>query len=159
MKKVMITFVVLLLIFSFAGCSSNEMESVDDESENTSEAQMQPTESGDFDKNTRITDVINNPSFGDYGRLIFPADTGYYSGDTLEELRLVWYNNISPDKTVEIVNYLKNHAEAGETVFYDIYTDEEKSADLAKEDTGLFFFKGNPGEKFAVCNAGDRFPM
>lgn len=110
-----------------------------------------------FDKNTRIADVINNSSFGDYGRLIFPADTGYYSGDTLEELRLTWYNNISPDKTVEIVNYLKSHADAGETVFYDIYTEEEKAADPDKEDTGLFFFKGNPGEKFAVCNAGGGF--
>ena len=110
-----------------------------------------------FDKNTRITDVINDSSFGDYGRLIFPADTGYYSGDTLEELRLTWYNNISPDKTVEIANYLKSHADAGETVFYDIYTEEEKAADPDKEDTGLFFFKGNPGEKFAVCNAGGGF--
>ena len=110
-----------------------------------------------FDKNTRITDVINDSSFGDYGRLIFPADTGYYSGDTLEELRLTWYNNISPDKTVEIANYLKSHADAGETVFYNIYTEEEKAADPDKEDTGLFFFKGNPGEKFAVCNAGGGF--
>lgn len=72
-------------------------------------------------------------------------------------MRLTWYNNISPDKTVEIVNYLKNHADAGETVFYDIYTEEEKAVDPDKEDTGLFFFKGNPGEKFAVCNASDGF--
>lgn len=57
---------------------------------------------------------------------------------------MVYY--IDPDKTVEIVNYIKNHAEAGEGVFYDIYTDEEKIADPKKEDTGLFFFKGNPGE-------------
>lgn len=33
----------------------------------------------------------------------------------------------------------------------------EKAADPAKEDTGLFFFKGNPGERFAVCNAGGAF--
>ena len=45
----------------------------------------------------------------------------------------------------------------GETVFYDIYTDEEKAADPEKGDTGLFFFKGEPGEKFAVCNAGGGF--
>lgn len=154
MKKVTIILVALLLIFSFAGCSPKEIVSARPETESTSETQMQQT--GDFDKSTCITDVINNPSFGDYGRLIFPADTGYYSGDTLEKLGLVWYNNISPDKTVEIVNYLKNHANAGETVFYDIYTDEEKAADPSKKDTG-FFFKGTPGEKFAVCNAGGGF--
>ena len=35
-------------------------------------------------------------------RLIFPVDEGYWSGETLEDLRLVWYNYIDPDKTVEI---------------------------------------------------------
>lgn len=36
-----------------------------------------------YTKETRIEDVANDPAFGEYGRLIFPADTGYYSGDTL----------------------------------------------------------------------------
>lgn len=86
--------------------------------------------------NTKIADVLSDPVFGEYGRQIFPVDSGYYSGDTLGELRLTWYNNIDPDKTVEIVNYMKGHARAGDTVFYDIYTEEEKAADPAKEDTG-----------------------
>ena len=43
------------------------------------------------------------------------------------------------------------------TVFYDIYTDAEKAADPWKADTGLFFFRGNPGAKFAICNAGGGF--
>ncbi len=106
---------------------------------------------------TKISDVINDPAFDSYGRLIFPVDKGYYSGDTLENLRLTWYNNIDPNKTVEIANYMKNHAENGEVIFYDIYTDEEKTADPDKADTGLFFFKGNAGEKFAVCSAGGGF--
>lgn len=110
-----------------------------------------------FDTGTRIQAVIDNPAFENYGRLLFPVNSGYYSGSTLGELRLTWYNNIDPNETVEIVNTLWQRANAGETVFYDIYTDEEKAADPAKEDTGLFFFKGNPGEKFAVCNAGGGF--
>lgn len=73
---------------------------------------------------TAISDVISDPVFGDYGRLIFPVDDWYYSGDT---------------------------------IFYDIYTEEEKAADPEKEDTGLFFFKGTSGERFAVCNAGGAF--
>lgn len=106
---------------------------------------------------TEIETVIEDPVFGTYGRLIFPVDSGYYSGDTLGELQLTWYNNIDPDKTVEITNYLKDHAAAGDTVFYDIYTEEEKQADPDKEDTGLFFFKGEPGAPFAVCSAGGGF--
>lgn len=107
--------------------------------------------------NTKISDVINDPVFGDYGRLIFPVNNSYYSGDTLGELELTWYSNIDPTKTVEIANYMRSHAENGDVIFYDIYTDEEKEADPSKKDTGLFFFKGNPGERFAVCNAGGGF--
>lgn len=110
-----------------------------------------------YTKNTRISDVQNDPVFGDYGRLIFPVNGGYMSGSTLGNLRLTWYSSIDPDKTVEITNYLREHAAARETIFYDIYTDEEKAADSAKKNTGLFFFRGDPGAKFAVCNAGGGF--
>ena len=110
-----------------------------------------------YTKDTGITEVQSDPAFGDYGRLIFPVDNGYMSGNTLGNLRLTWYSNIDPDKTVEICNYLKSHAEDGETVFYDIYSEEEKAADPAKEDTGLFFFRGDPGAKFAIVNAGGGF--
>ena len=117
----------------------------------------QEEESGLYTTQTPISQVIEDPVFGDYGRLIFPVDSGYYSGSTLGNLRLTWYSNIDPNKTVEIVNYLKQSVQSGRTVFYDIYTDEEKAQDPDKEDTGLFFFKGEPGERFAVCNAGGGF--
>lgn len=110
-----------------------------------------------YTRDTKISQVINDPVFGKYGRLIFPVNTGYYSGDTLGELGLTWYNNIDPDKTVEIVNYMHSRAESGQVIFYDIYSDSEKAADSRKNDTGLFFFKGTPGEKFAVCSAGGGF--
>ena len=114
-------------------------------------------ESGPFTTDTPIEDVKNDPVFGDYGRLLFPVEDWYTSGTTLGELQLTWYSNIDPEETVKIVNTLWQRVSSGETVFYDIYTDEEKAADPEKEDTGLFFFKGEPGEKFAVCNAGGGF--
>ena len=140
-----------LLIFG-SGCV-NGLELSQEET--TSQEEISSQE--DYTADTKISQVINDPVFGDYGRLIFPVDTGYYSGDTLGELDLTWYNNIDPDKTVEIANYFKDHASAGETIFYDIYTDEEKAQDPEKEDTGLFFFRGEPGARFAVCNAGGGF--
>lgn len=111
----------------------------------------------EYTADTKISEVIDDSVFEDYGRLIFPANKSYYSGDTLGELGLTWYSHIDSDKTVEIANYMRSRAEAGETVFYDIYTEEEKAADPAKRDTGLFFFKGNPGARFAVCSAGGGF--
>lgn len=110
-----------------------------------------------YDRNTTISEVVEDPVFGDYGRLIFPAEDWYMDGDVLGDLRLTWYSHINPDRTVEICNYLHDHAAAGETVFYDIYTEAEKAADPAKRDTGLFFFRGREGAPFAVCNAGGAF--
>lgn len=110
-----------------------------------------------YTKDSLINDVINDPAFEEYGRLLFPVDSGYWSGDTLGDLDLVWYNYIDPDTTVDIVNTLHNRVAAGETVFYDIYSDEEKAADPDKEDTGLFFFRGNKGAKTAIVNAGGGF--
>ncbi len=123
---------VLICIAVFlAGCSAdmNSTESDTDFKGAETTVQTNQNDTEQYTQDTEISDVINDTAFGDYGRLIFPVNSNYYSGDTLGELGLTWYNNIDPDKTVEI----------------------------AKEDTGLFFFKGNPGERFAVCNAGGGF--
>lgn len=110
-------------------------------------------------RDTRVRDVMDDPVFGGYGRLLFPVNRTIPGNMTLENVGdvLIWYNDINPDKTVEIVNSLGERAAAGDVIFYDIYTDEEKADDPAKEDTGLFFFQGEPGGKTAICNAGGGF--
>ena len=107
-----------------------------------------------YNRQTHISDVMNDPTFGDYGRLIFPVNTGYWSGTTLEQLALTWYNYIDPDKTVEVCNYLRAHAN---NCFIDIYTEAEKQANPELRNTGLFFFRGNSNAPFAICNAGGGF--
>lgn len=170
-KHIMILTVFAVLLLS--GCTGNttsievstEINPFASAGESVMEDNLERNESMNAKKTTetyltadsRIQDVAGDTAFDDYGRLIFPVDTGYMSGSTLGELHLTWYNYIEQDETVEICNYMKSHAEAGDTIFYDIYTDEEKTADPNKADTGLFFFKGNPGEKFAIVNAGGGF--
>lgn len=170
-SRLFLTAALCLTLF-LAGCAQAETETSASGSAGTAgEAEEQQREEGekkdaegtvadggeDFQLDTPIDQVIHDPAFGDFGRLIFPVDSSYYSGDTLGSLQLTWYSNIDPNKTVDIVNYLKDQAEAGNTVFYDIYTEEEKAEDPEKEDTGLFFFRGEPGSRFAVCNAGGGF--
>ena len=107
-----------------------------------------------YTRQSSISDVMNDPAFGDYGRLIFPVNTGYWSGTTLEQLQLTWYNYINPDKTVEVCNHLRAHAN---DCFIDICTEEEKQANPDLHNTGLFFFQGNSNAPFAICNAGGGF--
>lgn len=108
---------------------------------------------------TRVMDVINDPVFEGYGRLIFPVDRTIGEDLTLGGVGdiLVWYHNVNPDKTVEIANYMKDQVQSGEQIFYDIYIEEEKAEDPDKEDTGLFFFRGDPDAKTAIVNAGGGF--
>ena len=111
----------------------------------------------DITTETKSQDIISDPGLGDLGRLLFPVNEGYYSGDTLRDLQLTWYSHINPQKTVEIVRYMKEHTLSGEQVFYDIYSEEEKRTDPDKRNTGIFFFRGNSGAKTAICNAGGGF--
>ena len=53
-----------------------------------------------YTRNTKISEVMEDAALGDYGRLLFPVNMGYYRGHTLEDLYLTWYNYIDPDKTV-----------------------------------------------------------
>ena len=59
-------------------------------------------------RGTLVRDVMNDPVFGDYGRLLLPVDRTIPEDMTLEDVGdvLVWYNYINPDTTVEIVNTL-----------------------------------------------------
>ena len=111
------------------------------------------------DRNTTVGEVINDKAFKNFGNLLFPVDLNIDPNTTLEDVGsyYMWYNNINPDKTVEMINHLKEQSESENQIFYDIYTEEEIREDPEKENTGLFFFKGNPGEKVAIANAGGGF--
>lgn len=157
MVKQVIISSLLALILPACG-TANQVNSIPPTAGNTTEGVEEMEKSSEaYTINTKIADVMNDAAFEDYGRLIFPVNDRYYSGSTLGDLSLTYYSHIDSEKTVEIANYLKEHALAGDTIFYDIYSSKEKAEDPAKANTGLFFFKGEPGAKFAVCNAGGAF--
>ena len=118
--------------------------------------QTKKTKSSSVTGNTKVTDVINNPIFQEYGRLLFPVDFSIPQNMKLKEIDelMPYHNYVRTDTTVKTVKNLINRAGKGETVFYDIYSEKEKKADPQKKDTGLVFFKGKPGRKFAIVNAG-----
>ena len=116
-------------------------------------------DSGAFTVDTKIHDVIDDPAFSGFGRLLFPTAFDIPERLPIKEMYylLPAYHSINPENAAEVLSYLKAQADEGKQVFYDIYTDEEKAADPAKADTGLFFFRGEEGGKFAVLSSGMAF--
>ncbi len=144
MKVQGILVAAVCLLLCLAGCAGPRQTETTSSGESHSAESTAPLDDADFQQesagfaptdqmtepftvSTPIQEVMDDPIFGRYGRLLFPVEDWYMSGDTLGELQLTWYNNIDPNETVEIVNTLWQRANAGETVFYDIYTEEEKA--------------------------------
>ncbi|MGI5105975.1 alpha/beta hydrolase [Treponema socranskii] len=149
-------FPVLCSLFLSFACTAQTGGGVESAG-NAGAAQGTRMNLDDIAAQTVIESVISDTDFSPWGRLIFPADPGYWSGATLGTLRLTWYSDIDPAKTVEIIRYFKAQTLRGEQVFFDIYTEEEKRRDPQKRNTGLFFFRGKRNAKFAICSAGGGF--
>lgn len=111
-----------------------------------------------FTVNSTLESVENY--FGEFGRLLFPVDRLFSLSETLAQIsnpgHYIWYSNIKPAKTVEIINYLADQQQSRQ-IFYPIYSEKEIAVDPSKRDTGLFFFKGKAGAPFAINNAGGGF--
>ena len=94
---------------------------------------------------TTVGEIVNNPAFNGFGEYIFPLNS-YTSYDNMKisniNSLLPYHSHINTDTTIEVINYMLDEVSSGETIFYDIYSDEEKREDPSKEDTGLFFFRG-----------------
>ena len=55
---------------------------------------------------THVTEVIRDPVLGKAGRLLFPVDSWYWSGDVLGDLGYNWYMRLNTQTTVDVVNRL-----------------------------------------------------
>lgn len=122
MKFAVLNVMLLCLLMGLAGCGAGKSpDQMGYEKPGGEGADVYQESAGDFMEenrtvreaytvDTKISEVIGEPVFGDYGRLIFPVESGYCSGDTLGTLGLTWYSNIDPEKTVEIANYMMDHA-------------------------------------------------
>lgn len=159
MNRLLSFLTVSALMVSLCGCGNNANQPEPDQTVRVDAVQAKGETI--VTKDTTVGAVIANPALEDFGRLLFPVDRNVPDHMTLAEVSssgvYVWYSHIQPDKTVEIVNDVIGRAEQGERVFYPIYSEEEMRIDPSKRDTGLFFFRGEPGEKFAVVNAGGGF--
>lgn len=74
-----ICFFIFICVLVLSGCGRQEEENLQTEG--------QPSGGGgDYTLETKVTDVINDPVFEDYGRLIFPVDRTIDDNLTLQDV-------------------------------------------------------------------------
>ena len=138
---------IIMTVIMFSGCSTTvqnlaigeekTLETGKTEQESVTEKDINMNEKESFNAESNINDVIHDSALDDYGRLIFPVDMEIEDNLKLKDVSsiLPWYSEVNTDKTVEIVNYMKNQAMNGEQIFYPIYSEEEMQADAETENT------------------------
>lgn len=109
---------------------------------------------------TRIADLLRRPAFAGFGRLLLPWDERPVDGSL--RLRdagalLPYHSHVHPDTVVAALNRMIDAANAGHTIFYEIYAKAQLRTNPELAQTGLFFFRGKLGAPFAVISPGGGF--
>jgi acetyl esterase/lipase len=107
-----------------------------------------------------VRDIVEHPAFKGFSQLILPREHDTRHLDTpLSNVRLLmpYHGHVDPQTVVGALNYMIDEVNNGKTVFYDFYTEEQKREDPAKENTGLFFYRGAKGTPFAIVCPGGGF--
>jgi acetyl esterase/lipase len=109
---------------------------------------------------SRLRDLLKHPAFAGFGHLIMPWDNrAYDEGMPLSDLSslLPYHTHVRPDVVVGSLNRMIDDVSGGKPVFHDFYTAAQKQEQPARENTGLFFFRGRPGAPFALISPGGGF--
>ncbi len=108
----------------------------------------------------RLADLLDHPAFAGFAEWLLPwAGRRYDPAMPLRQIGglLPYHTAVDTGTVVAALNRMIDDASAGQTVFYDIYSEAERRADPAKAATGLFFYRGRPGAPFAVIAPGGGF--
>lgn len=123
-------------------------------------------ESGSGNMNTHliadnyVRDIVNHPAFKGFGDLLLPWDdnSDYYNTRLANIGSLMpYHSHVRPEVVLGAINHMIDEVSNGKTIFYDFYTGQQKQQDASKRNTGLFFYRGNPGAPFAIICPGGGF--
>jgi acetyl esterase/lipase len=110
--------------------------------------------------NDSVSAIVNHSAFEGFGSYLMPWDSrdrNYNIPITQIASLMPYHNYIWPQVVVDSVNYMIDEVSEGKTIFYDFYTRQDKNADPAKNNAGLFFFRGNHNAPFVLLVPGGGF--
>ena len=152
--------IILLLLLSFSSCNDVPIINPNNDDVETVVETEKDTTKTHLTVNSFVRDIVNHSAFEGVGELLLPLDnnSSYYNVSLSNVATLMPYHgNIQPEIVVDAVNYLIDEVNLGRTVFYNIYSEQQKVQDPAKRNTGLFFYRGKPNAPFAVVCPGGGF--
>ena len=152
------TMTVSLLCLLSVACTSSEAEPSQSDPQRPAELPESPTQlvAGHLSTASTVKDVVEHEAFAGFGQFILPVERRYDDDLPLRNVAsmLPFHNYVTGERAVETINRMIDYVHDGNRIFYDIYSDAEKRADTRKNNTGLFFFRGEPGRPFAVVCPG-----
>jgi acetyl esterase/lipase len=147
------TISILLLL---AGCSSARTDTTPQSS--TAETSFSSTyRVGEYiTPSDLIRDIVEHPAFHGYGEKLLPA-VGDRNDFNIPFRAAVGGSDDNIANIAASLNHLIDDSAAGLTIYYDFYSEQERQDDPAKNATGLFFYRGEPGAPFAIISPGGAF--
>lgn len=107
-----------------------------------------------------IREIVFHPAFEGIGELLLLHDnnSGYYNMQLCNVGSLMpYHSHVESEIVIDAINHMIDYANDGKKIFYDFYSDEQKNKDPGKENTGLFFYRGNPDAPLAIVCPGGGF--
>ena len=109
--------------------------------------------------NNTLNELITHPAFRGFGHLLLPWNDRMDLDLPFSRIArlLPYHSHVDVDTVIQALNRMIDAANAGEQIFFDIYSEKEKAKDPEKRQTGLFCFPGIAGSPYAVIAPGGGF--
>ena len=111
-----------------------------------------------IDNNTN--DILNHPAFNGFSSLLLPWNDSRRNKDVpIKNIQILlpYHSHIVPDIALSAMNRMIDDINQGQTIFYNIYSEQQKAQSPDKNSTGLFFFRGKKDAPFAIVCPGGGF--
>jgi hypothetical protein len=106
-----------------------------------------------------LRDLLRHPAFDGFAPMILLGDRSCDEEMPLSRIGslLPYHTQVDVDTVTSGLNRMIDDVANRQAVFYRIYDEAQRQQQPAKNNTGLFFFRGRPGAPFAVIAPGGGF--
>jgi acetyl esterase/lipase len=106
-------------------------------------------------------DILDHPAFAGFSLYMIPTENTQNAQGlrplTVESLPPLVHAAWDPQTMIDGLNFMIDQVNAGDTIFYPLYSEKQIAADDSKKAAGMFFIPGDPAKPLAVIAAGGAF--